>query len=376
MIKRIASACAALAMASSASLLAAPAAAQEEFKIGVVASLTGGFAGPAKDSMDGIQAWIKLRGLKGKKIVLETLDDETNPVSATNAFRRLASDPKVMLIYAIVPSSSVMAIKSLASEFKVPIISAGAADAIGIPADPYLFKVAPAVRDFMIVLAQYAKSKGFKRIAMLNGSDAFGQAEIAAMKTLAPEHGLQIVAAETYNFEDTNFNAQLTRIRAANPDIFYNGSFGRIAILSFKQVKQMGIKAHLVMGQSVVVQSFFEGIGGAKVADGLMVPIQLGSFGPEAGGKEMAELYAELQKGLGHPPAYFNTFGYDVGLITEAGVNKSNGTRQGIRDALETLKDLPGVNGPVTYTSGDHTGQNFRSIAIGRLENGKPVLTK
>ena len=122
MIKRIASACAALAMASSASLLAAPAAAQEEFKIGVVASLTGGFAGPAKDSMDGIQAWIKLRGLKGKKIVLETLDDETNPVSATNAFRRLASDPKVMLIYAIVPSSSVMAIKSLASEFKVPII--------------------------------------------------------------------------------------------------------------------------------------------------------------------------------------------------------------------------------------------------------------
>ena len=61
---------------------------------------------------------------------------------------------------------------------------------------------------------------------------------------------------------------------------------------------------------------------------------------------------------------------------TEAGVNKSNGTRQGIRDALETLKDLPGVNGPVTYTAGDHTGQNFRSIAIGRLENGKPVLPK
>ena len=99
----------------------------------------------------------------------------------------------------------------------------------------------------------------------------------------------------------------------------------------------MGIKAHLVMGQSVVVQSFFEGIGGASVADGLMVPIQLGSFGPEAGGKEMADLYAELQKGLGRLPAYFNTFGYDVGLITEAGVNKSNGTRQGIRDALEEV---------------------------------------
>ncbi len=376
MMKRLVSALAGIAMAASAPLLAAPAAAQEEFKIGVVASLTGGFAGPAKDSMDGIQAWIKLRGLKGKKIVLETLDDETNPVGATNAFRRLASDPKVRLIYAIVPSSSVLAIKSLASEFKVPIISAGAADSIGIPADPWLFKVAPAVRDFMIVLASYAKSKGFKRIAMLNGTDAFGQAEIAAMRKLAPEHGLQLVAAETYSAEDTNYNAQMTRIRAANPDIFYSGAFGRSAILSFKQTKQMGIKAHLVMGQSVVVKSFFDGIGGAKVADGLMVPIQLGSFGPEAGGAEMAKLYAELQKGLGRQPAYFNTFGYDVGLITEAGVNKSDGTRKGIRDALESLKDLPAVNGPVTYTPGDHTGQNFRSIAIGRLESGKPVLSK
>jgi branched-chain amino acid transport system substrate-binding protein len=376
MIKRVTSALSAVALAAGVSFMTAPAKAQEEFKIGVVASLTGGFAGPAKDSLDGIQAWIKQRGLKGKKIVLETLDDETNPVGAANAFRRLASDPNVKLIYAIVPSSSVLAIKSLASEFKVPIISAGAADSIGIPADPYLFKVAPAVRDFMIVLAQYAKSKGFKRIAMLTGTDAFGQAEIAAMRTLAPEHGLEIVASETYSSEDTNFNAQLTRIRAANADIFYNGAIGRASILAFKQTKQMGLKPHLVMGQSVVVQSFYAGIGGTNVADGLMVPIQLGSFGPEAGGAEMAALYAELQKGLGRQPAYFNTFGYDVGLITEAGVNKSNGTRQGIRDALESLKDLPAVNGPVNYKPGDHTGQNFRSIAIGRLENGKPVLPK
>src|ERR1700741_407518 len=78
MIKRMISAFAAMALAASVSFLGAPAGAQEEFKIGVVASLPGGFPGPAKDSMDGIQAWIKLRGLKGKKIVLETLDDETN----------------------------------------------------------------------------------------------------------------------------------------------------------------------------------------------------------------------------------------------------------------------------------------------------------
>jgi len=349
------------------------ASAQEEFKIGVVASLTGGFAGPAKDSMDGIQAWIDGRGLEGKKIVLEVLDDETSPVGASNAFRRLASDEDIDMIYAIVPSSSVLAIKSLASEFKKPLVTAGAADAIGIPADPWLFKVAPAVRDFMIVLANYTKDNGYKRIAMFNGTDAFGQAEIKAMKELAPEMGFEIVAEETYTAEDTNYNAQLTNIRAADPDIIYSGAFGRAAILFYKQFKQLGLDTHLVMGQSVVTASFFEGIGGASEANGLMTPIQLGSFGPSVGG-ETARLYAELEKNLGRQPNYFNTFGYDVGLITEAGVSGSDGTTQGIRDALEALKELPAVNGPVTYTPEDHTGQNHESIAIGRLEDGKPVL--
>jgi ABC-type branched-subunit amino acid transport system substrate-binding protein len=66
-------------------------------------------------------------------------------------------------------------------------------------------------------------------------------------------------------------------------------------------------------------------------------------------------------------------FGFDAGLITEAGVKNSDGSRQGIRDALEKLKDLSAINGPVTYTAQDHTGQDFRSLAMGRLENGVAV---
>jgi branched-chain amino acid transport system substrate-binding protein len=370
---RYVSACLGALVALVASLAAPPAAAQSEFKIGVVMSLSGGFAGPARDAMDGIEAWMKARGLPGRKIVLETLDDETNPVSASNAFRRLAGDPKVALIYLLIPSSSAMAVKSLASEFKVPIISGGAADAIGTPADPWLFKVAPAVRDFMTRLAQFAKEKGYKRIAMLEPNDAFGQAEIANMKKFAPEYGLELVAIETLGVEDTNFNAQLTRIRAAQPDMIYDGASGRAAILTFKQIKQLGLTQPLVMGQSAVAKSFFEGIGGTAVADGMMTPIQLGSFGPSAGGTT-ASFYGELEKALGRPAVYYNTFGYDVGLITEAAVKNSDGSRQGMRDALEKLKELPAVNGPVTYSPEDHTGQNFRSIGMGKLANGVPVL--
>ena len=48
---------------AAALMVAAPAAAQTDFKIGVVASLSGAFASAATDENAGVQAWVKARGL-------------------------------------------------------------------------------------------------------------------------------------------------------------------------------------------------------------------------------------------------------------------------------------------------------------------------
>ena len=353
---------------------ALPAHAQTPFKVGVVMSLSGGFVAAAKDTMDGLEAWEKARGgLPGKKLVYEKLDDETNPVSASNAFRRLAGEADVNLIYLFINSSAALAVKTLASEFKIPIVSGGAADSLGNPPDPWLFKVAPGVHDFMTVLAQFAQKKGYKKVALLNMTDAFGQAEVKYFREEAPKYGIEIVVAETMGVEDTNVNAQVTKIRAANPDMIYNGAASRAAIISYKQFKQLGIKTPLVVTQAAISKAFFDAIGGPQEADGLLTPIQLGNFGPSAGG-DSAKLYGELEKAMGRTPPYFATFGFDVGLITDAAVKNSDGSRQGLRDALEKIKDLPGLNGPITYSAADHTGQNFKSIAIGRLDGGKFAL--
>ena len=357
---------------AAALMVAAPAAAQTDFKIGVVASLSGAFASAATDENAGVQAWVKARGLQGRKIVFETLDDETNPVNAINAFRRVASDPSVTLIYALTNSNSAMAIKSIASEFKVPIVSSGAVEALGVPADPWLFKVAPGPRDMMVVLCQYAQKKGYKHLASLHGKDAFGQAEEGYIKELAPKYGLDLVAVEEFNPEDTNFTPQIVKLKAANPQLIYNGATGRPGILTFKLIQQMQITAPVAVQQAAVSKALFDAIGGPDAADGLLTPSQIGAFGTVIGG-DTARLYTELQQALGRTPVYLNTFGYDVGLITEAAVKNSDGTRQGIRDAMEKLKDLPGVNGPVSYAPDNHTGQDYRSLTMAKLAKGALV---
>ena len=350
-------------------LIATPAIAQSDFKIGVVASLSGAFASAATDENAGVLAWVKARGLAGRKIVFETLDDETNPVNAINAFRRVASDPSVTLIYALTNSNSAMAIKSIASEFKVPIVSSGAVEALGVPADPWLFKVAPGPRDMMVVLCQYAQKKGYKRLASLHGKDAFGQAEEGYIKELAPKYSLELVTVEEFNPEDTNFTAQVIKLKASNAQFIYNGSTGRPAILTFKLIQQMQITTPVAVQQAAVSKALFDAIGGPDAADGLLTPSQIGAFGNVIGG-DTARLYTELRQALGRTPVYLNTFGYDVGLITEAAVKNSDGSRQGIRDAMEKLKDLPGVNGPVSFSPQDHTGQDYRSLTMAKLAKG------
>jgi branched-chain amino acid transport system substrate-binding protein len=364
----------ALCIAAVLALVICPAHAEDPvFHIGVVASVTGPFAAPTKDTFDGFNAWMKRHGLPGKKIVLQTLDDETNPVNAANAFRKLASDPQTALIYLFINSNSAMAAKSFASEFKVPIITGGGADVLGVPADPWMFKVAPSNRDYMIALSEYIKRKGYTRIAHLYSTDTFGQYDHTNLEKLAPEYNYQLVASESFAIEDTSFNAQLTRIRIANPELIYSSASARAAILAFKQYKQLGFTTPLVVAGSAISEAFFNAIGGPTAADGLMMMTQRGSLGTSLGG-ESANYYAELKSGMGdRTPVFFNVFGFDVGLITAAAVERSDGSRQGIRDALEKLKDLPAINGPVTYTPQDHTGQDARSIALAKLQNGKPI---
>ncbi len=144
----------------------------------------------------------------------------------------------------------------------------------------------------------------------------------------------------------------------------------RAAILSYRQYKQLGITIPLVDTGSGISDAFFKAIGGADKADGLMVMTQVGSVGGRAG-TDSGKYYAELKDALGgKTPVFFNTFGYDVGIMTGAAVAGSDGSRQGLRDAMEKLKDLPALNGPITFTPTDHTGQDSRSIAVGKLTNG------
>jgi branched-chain amino acid transport system substrate-binding protein len=371
----VAAAPAAAALAS----FGARAQAKPDFHIGAVSSLTGPAAPFGKDYNDGfvayVKAWNERGGHDGRKIVLTALDDETNPVNAVNAFRKVATDAKTSVIWMALGSQTALGIKAIASEFKVPVVSGGGVDELGRPPDPWFFKIAPGASDFVKGMIEWAKAKGVKSMATLNDAGAFGQAEQKAVREMTEKAGIKLVAAESFALADTNFNAQLVKIRNAKPDLFYNGATGSPAILIFKQIKQLQIEIPMVVSLAAITGAFFQGIGGREQAEGILCIIPHGALAADIGGAA-AEQHKAASAALGKPALLFHTLGWDTGTITEAAMKKSDLSRAGIRDQIEMLKDLPTINGPVTYTKTDHIGHDTRGLVLARYKGGKWVPEK
>jgi ABC-type branched-subunit amino acid transport system substrate-binding protein len=180
------------------------------------------------------------------------------------------------------------------------------------------------------------------------------------------------VAAESYNNTDTSFTAQLVKIRNANPDFFYAGAIGGPTVLIFKQIKQLKLSMPLGLHSSAFNRAFYTAIGGKAAAEGVYTPIEREGLASTATGVA-GRLYAIAGTYLGHPATNLNTAGFDTGLIMMEAVNKSDGTRDGIRDALEAIVDLQVIGGLVTYGPDNHHNKDERSVTVGQLVGGSFV---
>lgn len=346
-------------------------------KIGMVAPLTGGAAAFGTEYAEGARAYVKAwnarGGFKGQPVAFDLLDDESTSVGSLSAFKRLAGNADTSLVWLASASSAILAVKAITDEYKVPVICGGIVDEIGVPPAKYLFKVAPGTAEFQKALVLWASKKNYKRIAVIYPTDGYGQAEITTIRKLAAEAGAEVVAAETFQNQDTNFTTQLTKVRASRPDVVYVAAAAAPGILIYKQYRQLKLQFPLAMTQATISRSFFDSIGGPANAAGLHMATNVGSLGSSVPGAS-AKLYAEMESGLEKKGTLFTTFGWDHGILTEWAANAVGTDRQALRDKIEQAKDVPAINGPFTYTPQNHIGQDYRGLTMAVHDGVKFVV--
>ena len=94
-------------------------------------------------------------------------------------------------------------------------------------------------------IAQYIDNvlTDLESVAVFFDNDDYGRGLRNAFVAEAEKIGLNLVASEAYERDSTNFKAQLTSIKAKNPDaIFISGLFAEAGLI-VKQGREAGITA-------------------------------------------------------------------------------------------------------------------------------------
>jgi branched-chain amino acid transport system substrate-binding protein len=360
---------------------AAPAAApaSDTILIGHVASLTGEQATFGDSTDKGIKLAIDeinaKGGVKGKKLVVKTYDDQGKPEEAALAATRLIVQDKVALIIGEVASSRSLAIAPIADANKVPEISTASTNP-RVTKDndktrPYVFRVCFIDPFQGTVMAKFARENlKVTNVAILRdvGNDySVGLADFFSKKF--QELGGKIVSDQSFKAGDQDFKAQLTAIKTKKPELIYVPAYYQDVALIGRQARELGIKVPLAGGDGWDSAKLYEIAQGAL--DGSFFS---NHYTQENPAPVIQEFVAKYKQNFGAVPDALAALGYDAAKVAADAIGRAKElTGPSIRDAVEQTSGFQGVTGVITLDA-DHNSVKS-AVVLGIEKNGQKYVT-
>lgn len=346
---------AAVALASGLSL---PAMAQSTVKVGVVQATSGGSAAiygiVQKNAAELAVAEINNSGaLGGTKLAIIYQDDAGDRGQTVNIFQRFINQDRVSIIFGPTLSNSTFAAAPLAQKAKIPVI-ASSNTATGIPGiGTFIFRTSPSESStFPGVLDHVIKKHNVKTVAQIYGIDDVSmKANYEVHKKALEARGTKILTTETLQKGDVDYSAQLTKIKAANPDALVISALAEEVANIVRQARQLGLPKTMVLvaSNSAINPKLSELAGPA--AEGLYAGA--GWFlGFE--GKRNTDFVAAYSKKFGSPPDSYAAYAYTAVFAFADALKRAGGAGNAdkLRDALAATKDVDSPLGKFSFDAG------------------------
>lgn len=340
---------------------------ENEIVIGEYASLTGATATFGQSSHNGTKLAIDevnaAGGVLGKKLRLVTEDDQSKPGEAATVVRKLISRENAVAILGEVASSRSLEAAPICQQNQIPMISPASTNPRVTEVGDYVFRICFIDPFQGTVLSKFALAKGWKRAAILTDVK---QDYAVGLTQFFREHFLKnggtVVGEQNYSTDDTDFNAQLTGIKAANPDCILVSGYYTEAGLIAKQARQLGITAPLLGGDGWDSPSLVR-VGGAAMEGNF--------FSNHYSAEDKSDVVQAFLKKFKNPEEAdaMAALGYDSAMILVDAIKRA-GTTDGpkLRDAIAATKDFAGVTGKITL---DEKRNANKPAVILTIKDGK-----
>lgn len=305
-------------------------------------------------------------GIDGKQVKLLVGDDTGNPKEAPNIAQKFAADNSILAIIGHWNSSCTLAARGIYESAGIPVITDSVNKAITDGTTPHIFRISLTDTAQAKHLAKYAyEQMGKRKAAILFTANDFGTGLKNDFNEKFNELGGEIVAVETFfEGQSKDFSPQLTKIKAKNPDLlFIPGYYVETALIA-QQAKSLGLDVQMLGTDGISSDELIK-LGGEAV-EGIKFA---GFFHPDIefpGTKEFVQAFkAKYQK----EPDTYAALAYDSAKILLEAIEEKGADRAVIKNYLETVKDFPGVAGPISFKNNDVE----RGIVILTVKNGKIV---
>ncbi len=357
----------------------------EPYRIGAVVSLTGTYAGlgtPAKQAIELERDRINAAGgIDGHLLEVVFEDDATDAAKAQAATVRLIEQEDVLAVIGASGTGQTMAMRSDIERAQIPQVSMAGGSVITAELSKWVFQTPWPNRVVIPFVLKKMAAAGLVKVALISDTGGYGVDGRDIVLAQAGAAGVTIVADETCNPGDTDMTAQLTSIRAAEPDVVLVWNAGKEAAIVAKNMRQLNMAQPLYGGSGIARVEFIQGAGaaaeGVRLGTGkILVPEAYGVGTEEYGvAKSFIDRYTEK---YGVAPDIFAGHAYDaIGLIADAlGRIDGDVTPSALRDALESTQGWIGIGGVFTYTPTDHNGLSEKDMVLYRIENGTWQLDK
>lgn len=341
-------------------------------KIGAIFPITGPLATFGTSCANGAKMAIEeinaRGGVLGRKIELIIEDDQYKAEEAANAAKKLIERDKVVALIAELTSSLTLVVAPIAQQSKIVMLTPTATNPKVTQVGDYIFR-ACFIDDFQgDVMANFVyKTLKLKTAAIFTAvtSDySKGLAQFFKQKYTAL--GGKIVAEESYSEGDTDFRAQLTKIKAAKPEFVYVPGYYSDVGPILLQARELGITVPFGGGDGWDSPVLLQTAG--KAAEGCFFS---NHYSPESKDLVVQTFVKNYQKKYNAIPDALAALAYDAAKLLVDAIKRAGSTESAkIRDALAATKGFRGVTGVITF---DANRNPVKSAVIIEIKGGKQV---
>lgn len=364
-------------------------------KIGIILPLSGDLSAIGLGGQHSVELAVKQANekkvLPGWTLEAVAKDDQGNPDVGKNAATQLTSDPAVVAAVGDYNSSVSQNTQPVFASAHVTQVTPGStgtlltqgADYATAPKRPYDTFFRTCTNDAVQgpFAARYLFNKaGIKKVATIHDKKTYGQGLVKTFTAEFKKLGGTIVAAETINPDDANYQAVIAKVKPSAPQaVYYGGEYPQAGPLS-QQMKGAGLNVPLMGGDGIFDPTYIKLAG--KTATGDIVTAVGAPVEKMPEGKSFLDDYAKA--GYKDPSGAIGAYSYDAAnaiiealkvSLKDAKSASDPAVRQATVAAMANVS-FDGITGKVGFDKfGDST---TRVLTAYKVIDGKwtPALTE